>query len=163
MKTFITCMAGVSDSREMLCTWPIPKIFGGRTGTVVSIIYANGAFGNIRAARPNDFVDGLSKTLFVGEVLGKGESTFKGHYWAARNLLDTADGINGPNTVIGGKYPEDAAPFYGWRGTGFASFHPQGCHFLFGDGSVSFLSETISQATLAQLTTRAGGEVTGDF
>ena len=32
-----------------------------------------------------------------------------------------------------------------------------------GDGSVRFISQNISQVTLSALTTRAGGEVLGEF
>jgi hypothetical protein len=159
-----TSMAGVADTHQMLCTWPIPKVYGAQGAKPTQDpIYVNGAFGNIYPARIKDFTDGLTKTLFVGEVLGKGEGTYKGHYWPARNILHTAGGINGPDTVIGGAYPEDAAPKYGWRGTGFASYHSGGCHFLLGDGSTRFLSETISQTTLEYLTTRAGGESVGEY
>ena len=41
--------------------------------------------------------------------------------------------------------------------TGFASYHPGGCHFLFSDGGASFVIESIDQKVLAALTTRAGG------
>jgi prepilin-type N-terminal cleavage/methylation domain-containing protein len=157
-----TSMAGVADTHDMLCVWPIPKVYSPRGGKLPpSQIYANGAFGNINPGRPKEFTDGLTKTLFVGEVLGKGAGKFKGHYWAARDLCDVAGGINGPDTVIGGVYPDDVAPKYGWRGTGFASFHPGGCHFLMGDGSTRFLQETISQSILERLTTRSGGDLTG--
>jgi prepilin-type processing-associated H-X9-DG protein len=43
------------------------------------------------------------------------------------------------------------------------SFHPGGANFIFADGSVRFIQETISLTTLAQLITRAGGEVVKDY
>ncbi len=43
--------------------------------------------------------------------------------------------------------------------TNFGSSHPGGANFLFCDGSVHFLSETIEAATYRGLSTRAGGEV----
>jgi prepilin-type processing-associated H-X9-DG protein len=43
--------------------------------------------------------------------------------------------------------------------TGFASYHPGGCHFLFSDGGVALLSDSIDQKVLAALTTRAAGDV----
>jgi prepilin-type processing-associated H-X9-DG protein len=44
------------------------------------------------------------------------------------------------------------------------SFHSGGCQFLFGDGHVSFLSESLTLPTFAALCTRNGGEVvSGDF
>jgi prepilin-type processing-associated H-X9-DG protein len=42
---------------------------------------------------------------------------------------------------------------------GFRSNHPGGAHFLFADGSVKFLKETISMPTYRALSTRALGEV----
>ena len=159
-------MVAVSDTHDHLCGYPIDKRYGtagakptspGQT-PVPDTTYANGAFGSLEGGRIKDVTDGLSKTLFIGEVLGKGPGTHKGHYWMSRNLLDVGNGINGSTTAVGGTYPDDAAPGYGWRNTGFASYHPGGCHFVMGDGSVHFISEEISQKTLEYMTTRAGAE-----
>jgi len=40
------------------------------------------------------------------------------------------------------------------------SFHRRGANFLFGDGSVRFLTDSLRLETLAALSTRAAGEVT---
>ena len=154
-----TSMCAVADADDAMCTSPVPKWYGGAgAGSVNHPRYANGAFGNFDGARMKDFRDGLTKTLFVGEVLGKGAGTHIGHYWAMYNVLDTAEGINGPNTVIGGSWPADNS----FRSTGFASMHPGGCHFLLGDGSVRFFDENISQTVLHALTTRAGDELVSE-
>ena len=41
----------------------------------------------------------------------------------------------------------------------FHSLHPGGCNFLFGDGSIRFVKETINPQVFSDLATRAGGEV----
>jgi prepilin-type processing-associated H-X9-DG protein len=42
---------------------------------------------------------------------------------------------------------------------GFGSPHPGGANFAFGDGHVSFLSETVDPATYGQLGHRADGKL----
>ena len=52
-------------------------------------------------------------------------------------------------------------PYYGTEGTSEAyAFHPGGANFLFGDGSVKFVKDTIPIRIFAKLVTRAGGEIT---
>jgi prepilin-type processing-associated H-X9-DG protein len=42
---------------------------------------------------------------------------------------------------------------------GFSSDHPGGCNFVFADGSVRFLKETIAHEVFRALASRAGGEL----
>jgi prepilin-type processing-associated H-X9-DG protein len=43
------------------------------------------------------------------------------------------------------------------------SFHSGGANFVFVDGSVHFIRDSITLTTLAQLITRAGGEIVKDY
>ncbi|HEY3967382.1 MAG TPA: DUF1559 domain-containing protein [Planctomycetaceae bacterium] len=45
----------------------------------------------------------------------------------------------------------------------YYSFHAGGCHFLFGDGSVRFISSFVNGNTYQYLATIAGGEVPGEY
>ena len=69
-----------------------------------------------------------------------------GFLWCGGNLLTVFFGINdlSPYRSIGDKY--------------IRSHHPGGAQFAFADGHVRFLSETIDQAVLEALASRAGGE-----
>ena len=136
-----------------------------------------------------DVTDGLSSTLAAGEL----HHILKGYKTTTVNGVPigttpvdssgpTAWGANGGdyycegttnvpmNTLTGPYYSraiQDPAglrdivfnsPVYSFRST-----HPQGCNFLFCDGSVKFVSQNIAMATYKALGSRNGGEVVGDF
>jgi prepilin-type processing-associated H-X9-DG protein len=67
---------------------------------------------------------------------------------AAANCLNQWQNTTAPN---GCRYSAAAK--------GFVSFHPGGSNFLFGDGSVKFLKNSISLITYCALGSRAGSEV----
>jgi prepilin-type N-terminal cleavage/methylation domain-containing protein/prepilin-type processing-associated H-X9-DG protein len=118
---------------------------------------ADGMMGNNQPCTISDVKDGTSNTLMCGEVTGcAGEHL--GPFWASANLLDTHYGINNPAKTAPSGYCGGPAPFSPQTEylIGFASFHPGGCHFGMGDGSVQFLSQNIAQNLLIALTTRDG-------
>ncbi len=141
-------MCGVSDSVE----WMTPNNTRPRKFPEV-----DGVFGANDSCEMAKIVDGTSKTLAVGEAAGGGDGSKVGNFWATWNLKDTIEGINGPKTAVGGKYPSDAAgPGTASDSAGFSSWHSGGCHFVLADGSVHFVSQDIAQSVLAALTTRNG-------
>jgi prepilin-type N-terminal cleavage/methylation domain-containing protein len=122
-----------------------------------------GAF--IRATvgfRTADIADGLSNTLFVGDRTSQlsystwiggptgAQNPFlmaPGNYGAEVTLLMCHAGSTGPNSP--GVFDADST----------SSPHRVGVPFLFGDGSVHFLSNGIDIGAWMALATRAGGEV----
>ena len=139
----ITNMAGVTDSTNWKCTY-FPKFY--RT--------ADGMMGDRQGCRIRDVVDGTSNTLMIAEVTGAGGGTRVGKTWVIFAQLDTYEGINGPSTIQGGI----SSAAYNFRTSGPASYHPGGCHFAMGDGSVRFFADSIDRTVLRALTTRDGKE-----
>jgi len=144
--------------------------------------YINGGnnFGGIR--------DGLSNTIFVGEVLsechdhGSGWWNYNGIGCAhagtstpinlltpcARNTTEGQQknypysGLNGQADCIqNGQYPNGPANWnLSW---GFKSRHPQVCQFVFGDGSVHSISQSVNYSTYQRLGGKADGLPIGDY
>ncbi len=114
-----------------------------------------------------------------------GVTTADGWGWADTGnsgALDgaTADGVNSNSSTAAAAGATDPTPTCALSATGpcftggtyfmnvnsdseIYSFHTGGAFTLFGDGTVHFLSENISLATLAALGTRSGGETVGEF
>jgi prepilin-type N-terminal cleavage/methylation domain-containing protein/prepilin-type processing-associated H-X9-DG protein len=119
--------------------------------------------------------DGMSKTFMFFEDGGRPLYYIKG---ALQPPIDTPSPITGlyKESGSGAIAPEWAnhGQYYGW-GNGSEcgvttvmnctnnnetySFHPGGCNFLFGDGSVSFLTEDVDFDTFVSLFTRSAGDI----
>lgn len=122
-----------------------------------------------------DISDGTSNTIMVGEILMRCTDHREGpwHYNGGGNAhASTVVPINTMTTCVDSEAQATAKGYphpecfskdnwnYSW---GFRSEHAGGAQFLFGDGSVKFLSENIDHRTYQRLGGRADGEPIGDF
>jgi prepilin-type N-terminal cleavage/methylation domain-containing protein/prepilin-type processing-associated H-X9-DG protein len=120
----------------------------------------------------SEVTDGLSNTICLVELAGKQKRYFRGQPTPGSTLADGGLGLNSffgdvnvARQVRGLSGATITNP--GQAGCGFIniynennpySFHTGGVHALFGDGSVSFLSENMSVIVFAGLLSRDGGE-----
>ena len=132
---------------------------------------------NQPARRVADVLDGTSNTLLFGERY-HGDPVYdsdpyvddKLYFWAwAYYSSNAGDVLFGTSAPINWKLPADFASlppaqknaYISQRRSNAGSGHPGGANFGLADGSVRFLSESISPVTYAALGTCAGGEVNG--
>jgi prepilin-type N-terminal cleavage/methylation domain-containing protein/prepilin-type processing-associated H-X9-DG protein len=106
------------------------------------------------SARFADVTDGLSNTFMVGECIGAMCIT---QNFASQSWGTTAHPINFMNDSLMQNLPTQANPRWD-ESIGFRSFHPGGCNFLLGDGSVRFVRDTVDGATYRAFASRAGDE-----
>jgi prepilin-type N-terminal cleavage/methylation domain-containing protein/prepilin-type processing-associated H-X9-DG protein len=127
-------------------------------------------------------IDGTSNTYLVGERTGGGQlyekrsvnqsmQNYGGGVLAASNGGGWGDLLNGEHWLQGSLCAGITAPPSGGpcainatnsRGNGYHSFHPGGCHFVMGDGSVRFQAETSVPMSIAGRITRGLSEVLPD-
>jgi len=106
-----------------------------------------------RAVRDSDVRDGLSNTIFMGEVWLRCNNYISAGWVHPQNgcgLITTMIPINFPSCETSsseGCYYKSNSN----TSLGFKSAHPGGANFLFGDGSVTFLPETIDHLTYQYL------------
>lgn len=116
----------------------------------------NGLFYYFKQHRFKDCVDGQSKTIMLGEVIA-GHTTDSSNVWSIGvRVADTLRCTDNPINTEPGKgttASSSSVPGAKWNAA-FGSRHPGGCHFVFGDGHVQMLSETIDQDIYEALSTR---------
>ena len=143
----------------------------------------NGIFFLNSRIRYQDVRDGTSQTFFLGEKLtisgdlgwmSGTNGTLRNAGTPLNDILSIASGgpqsLDGPHGAPGeaatseeeeaetesapaGPAPNDTAV------GGFSSYHPGGANFAFGDGSLRFISETISMTVYEQLGNRHDGQL----
>jgi prepilin-type N-terminal cleavage/methylation domain-containing protein/prepilin-type processing-associated H-X9-DG protein len=106
--------------------------------------------------------DGTSNTIAAGESLPAQRAD--NNVWQyGSNANGTTVPINYPTPLscgtAGGFGTSNWASRCSYANTGFKAKHPGGANFLFVDGSVHFLKQTINMVTYCALGSRNGGEV----
>ncbi|MGL4553942.1 MAG: DUF1559 domain-containing protein [Gemmataceae bacterium] len=139
-----------------------------------------GAFGHNSRTKLSEIRDGTSNTIGVGESVqlknGVGTASVFGPYWGSGTHTATMGHTpaSTPQFNINSAWCDRIDPArgcsaicttgpncaYAW---GFGSFHTGGANFLFLDGSVKFLSQSIAYPTFYALNTKSGGEVVSDY
>ncbi|MDR2761586.1 MAG: DUF1559 domain-containing protein [Planctomycetaceae bacterium] len=128
--------------------------------------------------------DGLSNTFFIGEVPTDYTFTKDGngmdHWYIGSPQADPWNGgVSSDSTtsssfceaseIVGSAYSSLNAFFLEPTLNGalmqlaFGSYHPNGANFLYGDGSVHFLPNTIQKAVYQGISSRNGGENIGGY
>jgi prepilin-type N-terminal cleavage/methylation domain-containing protein len=138
-----------------------------------------------------DATDGLSYTIVYTESAGRPlvyrrgtqlvssdptVARINGGAWSRPGSDFSVDGASFDGSTVSGPVAINATngeneagnafpfPYYGSQGTSEAySFHSLGANFVFGDGAVHFLSETLDILTFARFVARADGLSNPDF
>jgi hypothetical protein len=104
------------------------------------------------SSRFSHIIDGLSNTIFVGEVI---PSKCVWQDWGHQNFVTTAQVINYLNKTVASNNADQSISY--------RSYHTGGAHFLLGDGTVKFISENINSKIYNALASRAGEETIGEY
>lgn len=127
---------------------------------------ANGIFFISSSVKFRDVTDGLSNTIFVSEVIDSGGDAGRlGGGGSDRKHCFSGGADSNPPTEMS-EYliaAESNDPINQYTEEAAGSFHVGGAQFALGDGSVRFISENISMSIYQGISTRAGGEVIGEF
>ncbi|WP_298868092.1 DUF1559 domain-containing protein, partial [uncultured Gimesia sp.] len=153
--------------------------------SAVSAGYGLGTFCNNGLLAPNDsfrmrdVTDGTSNTVIVAEQSGQvnNQDSRSNYYggWSGITSSRKAPAITAtvwgsgtttvmysPNSFWNTSAGDEAYRTYG-ANTVLGSFHTGGTHVLLTDGAVRFISDNLDFSTLANLCSKADGQVLGEF
>ena len=171
----------VVDMYNTPLTWGTTNYVGvmgaGRGGRLVDLedshcgdYFTDGMFYPCSKTRADDVTDGLSKTLAMGERMHELRCWIKGSFYdgspshkvcvyAAKNAFWP---INTDTKAVcyGHEFPCPSGSTYcRFNDLFFGSYHSGGAHFVFADGSVHFLNDSIDFQIYQDLATINGEEV----
>ena len=128
----------------------------GDTENGVNTFSGRGVFYTRSSTRFANLTDGASNTMLIGE---RGIPNDLVWGWVICGGMEYDQYLGTSRGLSPGKN----APYTAGIVERFWSWHPGGSHFLFGDGRIQLLSYSMDFNTYKQLSTRAGGEVTGEY
>ncbi len=125
---------------------------------------------NLRV-RVGDITDGTSNTLILLELAGRNDEYRRGKLFASNTTFGGgwADIYNAENWFLGSTVDGTTNPgpcainCTNRSGEGAYSFHSGGIQILMADGSVRFMSESVSTTVFVNVCTYQGGQVNGEF
>jgi type II secretory pathway pseudopilin PulG len=128
-----------------------------------------GPFSKSKQFLASDIKDGLSNTMFMGEIIQAANDTeidFRGHFFcddvgSAQFMTFYTPNSGIDTTVCLGANPNDPAPCKWGSGPVYVSArsrHPGGVVAVFGDGSVHFASDSVAIDVWRALSSKDAGE-----